>query len=279
MFEKIKIALRKNPFVVQTYRKVNNNWPSRTHIKKWYQRHRLERQNRLQGGVPFPKGELIFLVDGTDDAEWFLRSGRYGAQSLRDILLKNGIQIENFHAILDFGCGVGRVLRYWKNLRGPEIYGTDYNPKLIQWCQANIPFGKFQVNKLKERLEYEDEKFDFIYALSVFTHMTEPQQFLWINELSRVLKPDGYLFITTHGDHYLDYPGLSPEDQIHYREGELVVLCADHEGSNQCAAFHPQSYVRERMARNLSVIDFVPKGATGNPHQDVYLLRKPPVST
>jgi 2-polyprenyl-3-methyl-5-hydroxy-6-metoxy-1,4-benzoquinol methylase len=278
MFEKIKNALRKNPFVVQTYRKVNNNWPSRTHIKKWYQRHRLERQNRLQGGVPVPKGELIFLVDGTDDAEWFLRSGRYGAQSLRDILLKNGIQIENFHAILDFGCGVGRVLRYWKNLRGPEIYGTDYNPKLIQWCQANIPFGKFQVNKLKERLEYEDEKFDFIYALSVFTHMTESQQFLWINELSRVLKPGGYLFITTHGDHYLDYPGLSPEDQIHYREGELVVLCADHEGSNQCAAFHPQSYVRERMARNLSVIDFVPKGATGNPHQDVYLLRKPPVS-
>src|ERR1019366_4417403 len=187
-------------------------------------------------------------------------------------MLKNGFQMENFHAILDFGCSVSRVLRYWKNLRGPEIWGTDYNPKLIQWCQANIPFGKFQVNKLKERLEYEDEKFDFIYALSVFTHMTESQQFLWINELSRVLKPGGYLFITTHGDHYVD--GLSQEDQKHYREGELVVLCADHEGSNQCAAYHPQSYVRERVARNLGVIDFVPKGAAGNPHQDVYLLRK-----
>src|ERR1019366_7703553 len=115
MLEKIKIALRKNPFVVQTYRKVKGNWPSRAHIKKWYQRQRLERQNRQQGGVPIPKGELIFLVAGTDDAEWFLRSGRYGVQSPRDICSKTAFKWKTFTpswisvAALAGCCVIGRI--------------------------------------------------------------------------------------------------------------------------------------------------------------------------
>jgi hypothetical protein len=117
--------------------------------------------------------------------------------------------------------------------------------------------------------------FDLVYALSVFTHLDATGQGFWITELSRVLKPGGFLFITTHGESYR--PRLAPRDQEHFRSGRLVVLKSRRAGSNDCAAFHPESYVRRSLAGagGFEVVAFVPEGAWGNPHQDAYLLRKP----
>ena len=227
----------------------------------------------LNGRLPLPPASLLRAVAGTDDIDWFLKSGAMAAQSMREILEKNGLTIENFNAILDFGCGSGRVMRHWKELTGPILYGQDYNPKLVAWCQRNLTFARFQVNPLEGRLEYQDGVFDFIYALSVFTHLTASRQAFWMQELSRVLRPGGYLFFTTHGDFYL--PQLSLESQARFRNGEVVVYGSEREGSNICTVFHPERYVRETLARNLDVIDFVPEGARGNPRQDVYLLQKP----
>ena len=41
-----------------------------------------------------------------------------------------------------------------------------------------------------------------------------------------------------------------------------------------CGAYHPEIYVRERLARGFQVVEFVPEGAAGNPYQDAYLLRR-----
>ena len=46
-------------------------------------------------------------------------------------------------------------------------------------------------------------------------------------------------------------------------------------GSNMCAACHSVTYVREYLARDLTVIDQAIEGAKGNPRQVVFLLRKP----
>ena len=56
-------------------------------------------------------------------------------------------------------------------------------------------------------VDYPDATFDLIYAFSVFTHLAPAGQTFWIAELTRVLKPGGCLFLTTHGEHYL--PQLS----------------------------------------------------------------------
>ena len=44
-------------------------------------------------------------------------------------------------------------------------------------------------------------------------------------------------------------------------------------GQNNCAAFHPETYVRNVLPRDFDVVDFVPQGALGNPKQDAWLLR------
>ena len=227
--------------------------------------------NRLRGGIPIPPGKFIYLVTGHRRAARFLRKGRIISETIRAVLTKNGIEIEQLNAILDFGCGVGRIMRHWESLQHPVLHGTDYNPGLVAWCQDNLKFARFQVNPLTGNLSYESEKFDFIYAFSVFTHLSEPLQFLWISELSRVLKPGGHLFFTTQGDHF--FSQLSVAEQERFRNGQFVVQGAEHAGSNLCTTYHPPTYVQEIMAREFSAVDFIP-GGRGDLAQDVYLVKK-----
>ena len=231
------------------------------------------RASEKKQGRPVPPGPLLHLIANTEDVSWFLNSGENAASSIRDVLQRNGVALEDFGSILDFGCGVGRVLRQWANLNGPKLHGTDYNPALISWCRASLPFAAFSVNGLDRSLSAADGSYDFIYALSVFTHLSEPLQRFWMIELRRVLSPGGYLLFTTHGDHYL--PILNPAEQAEYRSGRLVVQKSQREGSNDCAAFHPETYVRHSLAPGFDVVAMIPEGALGNPRQDLYLLRKP----
>ena len=231
------------------------------------------RAEHRKRGVPLPPGRLMHLVAGTEDVTWFLESGAAGAKSLREVLARNGLAVESFGHVLDFGCGVGRVLRHWGAVRGPVFHGADYNPDLIQWCRSNLPFARFEVNGLDRPLASSDGTFDFVYALSVFTHLSEASQRFWVGELWRVLRPGGHLLITTHGEFY--FGRLSPEEQRVFRSGGAVVHKAAREGSNDCAVFHPEAYVRGTLAGPFAVVDFLPEGASANPRQDVYLLRKP----
>ena len=231
------------------------------------------RASERKQGRPVPPGRLIHLVANTEDVAWFLGTGELAARSIRAALVKNGLAIEDFGSVLDFGCGVGRVIRQWADLCGPTLHGTDYNPDLIAWCRGALPFARFDVNGLDRPLDVPAGSYDFIYALSVFTHLSEPLQRFWMGELSRVLKPGGSLLITTHGDRYL--PILTPAEQVQFRDGRAVVHKATREGSNDCAAFHPERYVRQTLADGFDVVDMSPEGALGNPWQDVYLLRKP----
>jgi len=92
-----------------------------------------------------------------------------------------------------------------------------------------------------------------------------------MREMRRMLKPGGWLIITLHGDHYL--PHINVAGRAQYQRGELVVLGEEVSGQNNCAAFHPETYVRNVLAKDFEIVDFVPEGALGNPKQDAWLLR------
>jgi SAM-dependent methyltransferase len=226
-------------------------------------------------GLPLPPAQLIHLVAGSDDVAWFLEGGRLASTSMQAILNQQGVNIERLEAVLDFGSGAGRVMRQWRSLKGPALHGTDYNPDLVAWCAANLPFAAFRVNRLDAGVDYRDASFDLVYAFSVFTHLDSAGQLFWIAELARVLKPGGFLFVSTHGSYYLTR--LSPRDQDEFQRGRLVVRGSRRAGSNDCAAFHPERYVRQSfaLAGGLEVVAFVAEGAKGNPYQDAWLLKKP----
>jgi SAM-dependent methyltransferase len=222
---------------------------------------------------PLPPPHLRYMVAGTDDASVFLDLGRRGFEALMSALHEAGTEPSELGAVLDFGCGVGRVLRYWHRVP-VEMYGTDINPDLIGWARDNLRFARFATNPLEGPLPYADGTFGFVYALSVFTHFPEPLQIPWLAELLRVLRPGGLLYFTTHGSWYSNR--FTPEQAAAFNLGRLVVVEATRAGSNFCAAYHPESYVRRLIGETgqLRLLAFHPEGAMGNPKQDSWLVQK-----
>jgi SAM-dependent methyltransferase len=195
-------------------------------------------------------------------------------ESIKSALQRNGVAIGDLDAVLDFGCGCGRVLRCWNSVQGPRPNGCDYNPRLVDWCRSNLPFADARVNQLAPPLAYRDGEFDLVYAFSVFTHLTEDLQLAWMSELARITKPGGFVLFSTHGGSYSER--LDTSELRRFEGGELIVKNnMKAPGSNTCSAYHPPIYVNNQLAKGLDPVDHVPQGARGNPHQDLYLFRKP----
>ena len=232
-------------------------------------------------GLPIPPLRLRALTwPISADLRIYFRDDLNNAQYMLDMLTRHGIKTENLRAILDFGCGNGRAIRQFhssiKTKVNAKFYGTDINREQIAWCKRNLSFAEFQVNGPNPPLSYGDEQFDFIYNFSVFTHFSEPQQLLWINELSRVLRPGGCLLLSTCGESYLH--GLSEVEKTIYRSGQLVVRDAECAGIpsvyGNCHVVHPLAWVKEKMAKGFEVLEFV-AGNYSKGGMDFYLLRKP----
>jgi SAM-dependent methyltransferase len=243
---------------------------------------RGERDTHAPDGLPLPPAYLIRLTSGcvrqaqNNPArmyEAYLESGALGARCIRSALDRHGLDIAAFDSILDFGCGCGRIVRHWHALEGPRVHGCDYNPYLTGWCARALPFADFRPNGLEPRLPYEDGQFDFLYAVSILTHLDEPLQLPWIAELARVVRPGGSLLLTVSGEsrarHHLEGPPLD-----RFLAGELVVTRAALSGTNACAVYHPEAWLREHLEPGLALVDLVPDGAE-DVRQDQVLLRRP----
>ena len=217
-------------------------------------------------GVPLPPRRLMVRVAGTAGAEWFLRSGRAGYDAIAA-----HVDVQQTRDVLDFGCGCGRVTRYFKDHFG-AVAGSDVNADAVAWCRDHLGFARFETNGLAPPLAFADDSFDLVYALSVFTHLTADLQLAWRDELRRVLRPGGRLLITTHGGSYI--PRLDDAERATVERGELVVRWAEVVGSNLCSAYHPEQYLRETFAQGFAFLELEPEGARGNPTQDLVLLQK-----
>jgi SAM-dependent methyltransferase len=217
-------------------------------------------------GLPLPPRRLMVRVAMTADADWFLRSGRAGYDAIAA-----HVPLAAARDVLDFGCGCGRVTRYFRGHDG-RVAGSDVSAPAIEWCRANLSFGRFEVNGLAPPLAFADSSFDLVYALSVFTHLTADLQLAWRDELRRVLRPGGRLLVTTHGRSYV--PRLDEDERARFENGELVVRWGEVVGSNLCSAYHPERYLRETFAEGFAFLELEPEGARGNPTQDIVLLQK-----
>jgi len=108
--------------------------------------------------------------------------------------------------ILDFGCGVGRLLlQFTRNYRNNNYYACDIDDTSINFIKRNYKNVKSYANDHTPPLDYQDSSFDLIYSISIFSHLNLEDQDAWLAELSRVVNKDGYLFLTIEGSHSIKW--------------------------------------------------------------------------
>ena len=208
-----------------------------------------------------PPAEMRYRVGASPHAAEFVAVGKKCASDIKSVLTKIDVDVGSFTRILDFGCGCGRTLVPMKTLAPrAQFAGTDIDAKAIEWCQEHIDFASFSLSKQNPPIEYATESFDFIYVISVFTHLDQDYQFSWLEELKRIAKTGGILLLTLHGSKN----GRGFVFERSYEEG----LFPDWYQN----AYHSPDYVLENFGKYFEVLDYFPNAM--NNSQDVVVLQK-----
>lgn len=115
----------------------------------------------------------------------------------------NQLPIRSGDRVLDIGCGPGW---FWAVTAGiwPEDLNltlADFSPGMVQEaldrCRA-LPFGSVQGQEADaSALPFKDGFFDAVIAMHMLYHLPDPAK--GISEMYRVLKPGGFLAVTTNG--------------------------------------------------------------------------------
>jgi len=196
--------------------------------------------------VPVPPQTMLYDIQGNCDLSGFYTSGQEHAHEISRIIAaeRPGRTLK----ILEWGCGPARVLQHLNSPNGSiwELWGSDYNPKSISWCQQNWPGIHFVHNGLEPPIPVKTEFFDVIYCISVFTHLSEVRHYQWITEICRLLKPGGLFIGTFHGNAFRD--NLTNDEQRRFDSGELVIRDKIREGKKDFSAYHCDIFVSRILA-------------------------------
>ena len=224
-------------------------------------------RERFLGGqaatLPLPPPHLWFRVAGSPSRDLFLKVGKRFSEEIEASLEQAGRPLACFRSILDFGCGCGRTLT-WLVGRHPAtaFHGTDVDGESIQWCQEKLLFLGFKQNRPLPPLDYSDEMFDLVYAISVFTHLSEEFQVRWLGELRRILKPNGVLLATVYNNSVWESLDTMTVTEIK-RKGILFQTSDKLKGICPTwyqTAFETEQHVKDKFNSRFRVLKYLRRG-------------------
>ncbi|MDP9631998.1 UNVERIFIED_ORG: SAM-dependent methyltransferase [Ensifer adhaerens] len=212
----------------------------------------------------------------------------YSADMLISCLEKNKINMLPDHYYLDFGCSSGSLLRILKAYEpAANLFGVDPIRSSVEWAQRNVRGVDFSTSNVKPPLPYGMGTFHGVSAVSIWSHLGEVEAISWFDEMHRIIKPNGWLFFTTHGDsslHFYNREGLYlPRRILALLEGlvnsnfvfEEVYLGESPEGLSADGygnAYMRPSWVKKNLSEKWKILYFGPAENQGN--QDTYVLAR-----
>ena len=223
--------------------------------------------------LDIPRARLRKRVHGSFCPKTYLEVGE---KIFKDLVNLSKLENNNKN-ILDFGCGPGRVISNFLS-KDIFVFGTDIDEEAINHCRRKFPQGKWEVNQCAPPLVYESNFFDFIYSVSVFTHINEDLQKSWLKEISRILKPDGLAIISVHGKNCygkLDAKeiALINEKGFYHKIGNIGFFKTDGLPDDYQTSYQTVEYIKREWLSFFECIEIHETGI-GN-HQDAIILRKP----
>lgn len=134
----------------------------------------------------------------------YLKGGSDQMQVMYDHLSSAGFDATAVDAVLEFGCGTGRLLRHmFRHAYDHPVWGVDIDAERIAWAQEHLsPPFRFAACTTAPHLPFEDGTFDLVCAGSVFTHIADLAD-AWLLELLRVAKPGAWLYVTVQDQSWI----------------------------------------------------------------------------
>lgn len=219
---------------------------------------------------------LMHRVAHTESTSHFRASGFKSFFDFWELACKHA-DPAGLKMVLDWGCGCGRLIEMFKHLtKNKELYGCDINSEAIDWCKDNLENIEFNTIPPLPPTEYPDNFFDLVIGNSVFTHLTRDVQFLWLEELNRIIKKDGLLLATVHGEyaaffHFQDKAKSILKDGIHDRSIDDTLGDIAPKDYYR-ATFQSQEYTKREFGKYFEVFDYIEKGSLN--FQDMVVMRK-----
>ncbi|MDE3157097.1 MAG: class I SAM-dependent methyltransferase [Acidobacteriota bacterium] len=163
----------------------------------------LDRVLRRSKDLLLPPAHLRLYYYNSLAPEAFAQACR----NTRAELMTRGLQPQ--HRVLDIGSGIGNLAIGLVDYLQGGYDGVEIHPEAVAWCQHHItprhrafrfhradvessaynPSGRGSATMY--RFPFPDRAFDFIVLASVFTHMFPEQVETYLQEIARLLAPEG----------------------------------------------------------------------------------------
>ncbi len=128
---------------------------------------------------------------------WVLREKRFKEQLAQQANLKPG------HRVLDLGCGTATLAILLKQMCcEAQVFGLDADSKVLKLAgrkaaSAGLRIGLSQ--SFAHETNFADASFDRVVSSLLFHHLTPANKQKTLDEIARILKPDGELHIVDFG--------------------------------------------------------------------------------
>jgi SAM-dependent methyltransferase len=127
---------------------------------------------------------------------------------------------DRVEAACDVGCGFGRLTPVLSEF-ARHVVGCEREQSLLAIARPLHPAIEFRTIDSLAKLPAETRSFDIGLAFTVLQHVPEPEVRLVIDEIRRVLKPDGYLLMCEETDATLE-AGDREQAQFGYTRGRPI---------------------------------------------------------
>jgi SAM-dependent methyltransferase len=154
---------------------------------------------------------------------------------------------------------------------------VDIDVEAVAWCVRNIADARFLPINPQSHIDAPNGAFDFVFGISVFTHLDQPHEDFWLKELHRIIRPNGLILVSVHGDAAAWLLGradarIAKNDSVGRidlgRNADLDSV--DVPVGYYRNIYHSANYIYSRWSKEFKVIDIAP-ASIGN-FQDAILL-------
>ena len=135
--------------------------------------------------------------------------------------------------VLDFACGFGRLLRLLSTQISPaQIYASEIQADAVNYVSKQYGVQGLLSHSNPDQFNPE-ERFDFIWVASLFSHLPERLFHAWMAKLTSLLTPRGVLCVSIRAAELLAPNQTLPESGIlYFSVSETMPLAEDIYGTS-----------------------------------------------